>query len=115
MAMTSKLTQYDKDGTVAGKNEESLVIAPDKLGIEITDLIADFGVVDGDVFDLSRLLESLQPAAVTDSFGVGAEAGSLPIADEELTDGMTEVAVLPGIYDSISILYSDDETSLNTI
>ncbi|MCV3238887.1 type I secretion C-terminal target domain-containing protein [Mesorhizobium sp. ZC-5] len=88
----------------------------DSLGVGINDLILDYNDAQGDVVDLSALLESLSGAPTTAAevdavvnLVAGVGTTSIMVDDNGTAAGgnVTEVATLSGTHTVVAILFDD--------
>jgi hypothetical protein len=94
---------------------DAFVVSVESLAFPINDLIADFNDAEGDVVDLSALLESLSGAPTVEevaSSTLGGGNTSVVVDDSGTGAGgtMTEVATPSGTHPLVSVLFDDLQT-----
>ena len=95
---------------------DTFVVGIDSLGVGINDLILDYNDAQGDVVDLSALLETLSGAPTTAAevdavvnLVAGVGTTSIMVDDNGTAAGgnVTEVATLSGTHTVVAILFDD--------
>jgi large repetitive protein len=100
------------DMLIGGAGADVFVIDPSALtGIEMVDLIVDYDAAQGDVIDLTGVIEQLVGAGYEGTVSMAANGGNTEIVVDtngaEDGGGMT-VAILAGVHETVNILYQEN-------
>ncbi|MFZ2099082.1 MAG: type I secretion C-terminal target domain-containing protein, partial [Oricola sp.] len=107
------------DTMTGGDGADTFVVDIDSLDLNVSDVITDYDKAEGDVIDLSALLQSLGAGAPADASQADAVVNlvndgvntTIQVDDNGTTAGgtMVDVATLTGVHTTISILFDDTE------
>ena len=107
------------DTMTGGEGADTFVVDIDSLDLDVSDVITDYNKAEGDVIDLSALLQSLGAGAPTDAAQADAVVNlvndGVNTTIQVDADGtgagttMVDVATLTGVHTTISILFDDHD------